>query len=168
VPSAWTIELEELCRPHLVLPHAYGDIRIHLSRHFAERSDRMLLQNSVERLIVAEGILGLQFLDVLDPGRDVFRWLDDLVELSQRLANISTDADVSFFVLIEFRSVDVDVNDLGVSSERIHVPSHAIVKANPRQSTNRSREPHSSHKLRRACRACQATTDRSRVRVPSP
>ena len=51
------------------------------------------------------------------------------VQLAQSIANITDNRDVSRLVLVEFRGINVDVNDLAVLGEFTHLACDAVVEA---------------------------------------
>jgi hypothetical protein len=73
-------------------------------------------------------MLSLPVLAEFDPGGDVRRGLDDLIQLADCVLHVAAYRNVGRLVLIELRRIDIDVDDLGVLGERFELAGHAIVE----------------------------------------
>ncbi len=84
-------------------------------------------------------------------------------------ARVAHDRDVHLDVLRDRGRVDVDVDDLGLRRELVHLARHPVVEARAdRDQAVRVVDAPCSARSRRACRACRATAGGPRGRRPGP
>ena len=65
---------------------------------------------------------------MIDPRLDVFGGLDDFVQFAKSKAYVASYSDVGDFVFIQFRRIDIDVDDFGIFGKRSEVAGNAIVE----------------------------------------
>ena len=97
-----------------MLAYSHSDVGFSVDRHIREGSNRMLLQDAIEVLVVLEGELGLEVLAMIDPRLDVFGGLDDFVQFAKSKADVASYSDVGHFVFVQFRRVNIDVDNFRI------------------------------------------------------
>ena len=163
------VELVELGGPHLVLADADGDHRIAVVRELPQLVNRVLLQDAGEVLVVVERFVALPLLALRDPGGNVVRRFDDLVQLGERELHVAAHGDVGRLVLVELRGVDVDVDDLAVLAELFDLAGHAVVEPHAEGDQQIGLVRRRSWRTpSRACRACRAQSGSSLGKAPRP
>ena len=120
------VVLIKLRRPHLVLAHIGGDDGLALGERIEFIND--LLHAETALLLIREGEL---LFVAVQCGQPVFggQFFDEGQQVTQRGLGIAFDGDVHLDHLVEFRRVDVDVDQLGVAPEHGGLTNDAVVKA---------------------------------------
>ena len=113
----------------MVLAYAHRDVGVSISTEFPEFVNGVLLKNAVEVLVVLERLFLLPGVALRYPLVDL-RLFHDIVELFKGTLHVADDRQMSFLVLVDFRRVDIDVNDFGLGSKRFEFARHAVVEAN--------------------------------------
>jgi hypothetical protein len=93
-----------------------------------ELADRVLLRDAGEVLVVAERLVQLPLAALSDPIGHIVRRLDDLVELFEREFHITANGNVGWLVFIEFRGVDIDMDDFAVLAEFLDLAGDPVVE----------------------------------------
>ena len=137
-----------LRRPHLVLPHAGGDVGIavgevvkHLDNHLLE-DDFGFLALEVVLHVVAVGDLGgdgvveggflLPFVDLREPRRVLLgdgAAGDHGIEAREGVFDVADDGEVGLAVLVELGGVNVHMNDGALLAKLFELAGHAVVEA---------------------------------------
>ena len=101
-----------------------------VSRSFVSRYSSLMAccgQDAVEILVVVERIVAFPHGHFAAPLGRLGR-LDQLVQFSQEILQVADDRQVGLLDLVDFRGIDVDVDDLRPAGELRHLAGHAIVE----------------------------------------
>ena len=119
-----------------MLAHSCSDDRIPLGQ-FHQEFNHMLWLDSIRCVLVAERMILLPFVDLLVPSRETGVPILDrlaagsvelLVKARKGILHITKDREFYSAVLIDFRVINVDVDDRAVLAEFLHLAGHAIVE----------------------------------------
>ena len=129
-PATGAIKLIELSGPHLMLSDADRDVGVKMFRLSPQFLDRILRNNEIAAVFDSQWILLLPCIDGLPPRVNLGDILigDHRIQSLQDFFDVRHDTDVGNLVLIQFRRINIDVNDLAMLGKLAQFSRHAIVK----------------------------------------
>src|SRR5258708_29628019 len=127
-----------LARPHLVLSDTGSDDRLTFS-HLIQKLDDVLRLDDVLGISKVERIALLPGLDLFVPGTmesEICRLAlmaglgEQTIQFLQRVLDIPVDRQLDHLIFVQFREVNIDMNDRAVLSKFLHFAGDSIIKTN--------------------------------------
>ena len=113
-----------------MLPDADADHHVAVAGQLPQLLNRRLRQDAGSLFVVMKRVLLFPSRDLTMPIGDILGRLDHFVQFGEREFDVADDRDVGFLVLVDFRRIDIDVDDLAMLGELRHLAGHAVVEAN--------------------------------------
>ena len=113
-----------------MLAHTDRNISVHGVRLTPKFVNRILLQNCVTSIGIAERKLGLPASNLMRPLgqiRNVFLSQSG-IQGHESFFHIRMNRDVCFFVLVDFGWIDIDMHDLAVLCEFFQLAGYSVIK----------------------------------------